>query len=193
MGIFKRLFARADDEARLRAQLNEKMKVGEASYDLASEQTRRLEAALRQKKAQYDASDSPGQRAILVGQINVLAKELEMLIARSAMTDRFMIDLVDAAHRAETVISAKRHNLDGASVDRLAVQLEEAIEKLQDTDAAMKQLQAQSYISASRTDPLPLRPASQPREIAAPSVAEQLPPHTRLRLKALGIEDGGDS
>ena len=195
--LWKRWFGPSSSRemAQLR-RLKQKKKLAEGSYDLTLEQIRRLEAELRQKRSEFAHAKSNSQRQIMDGRINALADELQLIIERNRMTDRYVADIREAIHKLETIVAAKEQNLDEAYVDRLAVELEEAIGGLQDTDEAMRELRGQSYSPKVRSDSvasaglLPDVPESPAPGInaavaAAPNV---LPVRTRERLKALGIE-----
>jgi hypothetical protein len=187
--LLKRLFRRSHREASLLRHLQQRRQQADGIYERSLEQVRRFEAELRQKKRDYENCSSANQQAIINSQINGLLDDLQFLIERARMTDRYVADIAAAVHKAETIIAARDQNLDGMAVDRLAVELEDAIEKMRDTDAAMGDLRAQLY------EPL-VRPASSSRltQVAQHSgqetgqeAAHGLPVDTRRRFEALGI------
>jgi hypothetical protein len=178
------------EKARLRL-LRDKRKQAAEKYEVALEDGRRLEAELRQKRREYDGCTSKTQRSILVAQITALADELEQLIERKQITNRYVEDIAAAIHRSEMIIAADEQNLGGAMIDRIAVELEEAIEKMKDSDVAMMDLRRQQYsrVAVHRRAASSLAEAVEEKsepELGADT--DPLPRRTRERLRTLGIE-----
>jgi chromosome segregation ATPase len=185
--MLTKLFRRLSTETAPLRDLQQHRQQADSIYERSLEQVRRVEAEIRQKRRDFENCSSANQQAIINSQINGLLDELQMIIERTRMTDRYVADIAAAIHKAETIIAARDQNLDGMAIDRLAVELDDAIEKMRDTDAAMGDLRAQLY------EPPAKRPVAAPallvvRQSGQETAEDDLPEATRKRLEALGVD-----
>jgi CRISPR/Cas system CSM-associated protein Csm2 small subunit len=186
--MLKQLFSRLSAGTAPLRDLQQHRQQADSIYERSLEQVRRLEAEIRQKRRDHKNCSSANQQAIINSQINGLLDELQMINERTRMIDRYVADITAAIHTAETIIAARDQNLDGMAIDCLAVELEDAIEKMRDTDTAMGELRAQLYEPPTKrpVTALTLEVVQQSRQAAA---QDDLPEATRQRLESLGVDE----